>query len=125
MCRILSKESYWRSRLRQERIIIFLSDGNDYRMEEIGDIVAQAMGITAVRIQVPKQMILGIACFSEYISAFLRKPSLLNKDKAEEMIQKDWVCDITKAKDSRALNQVPPLEGAKLTFEWYKEEKWL
>ena len=106
--------------------IIFLSDGNDYRMEGIGDIVAQAMGITAVRIRVPKQMILGIACFSEYISAFLRKPSLLNKDKAEEMIQKDWVCDITKAKELLGFKPMFPLsEGAKLTFEWYKEEKWL
>ena len=106
--------------------VFSLSDGNDYRMEEIGDIVAQAMGVTAFRIRVPKQMILGIACFSEYISAFLRKPSLLNKDKAEEMIQKDWVCDITKARTLLGFEpRVPLSEGAKLTFEWYKKEKWL
>ena len=106
--------------------IFFLSDGNDYRMEEIGDIVAQAMGITAFRIRVPKRMILGIACFSEYLSKFFRRPSLLNKDKAEEMIQKDWVCDITKAKTLLGFEpRVPLSEGAKLTFEWYKKEKWL
>ncbi len=34
--------------------IFFLSDGNDYRMEEIGDILAHAMGITALRIRVPR-----------------------------------------------------------------------
>ncbi|MGA2954990.1 MAG: NAD-dependent epimerase/dehydratase family protein [Thermodesulfobacteriota bacterium] len=106
--------------------IFFLSDGHDYRMEEIGDIVAQAMGITAFRIRVPKRMILGIACFSEYLSKFFRRPSLLNKDKAEEMIQKDWVCDITKAKTLLGFEpRVPLSEGAKLTFEWYKKEKWL
>jgi len=84
------------------------------------------MGITAFRIRVPKRMILGIACFSEYLSKFFRRPSLLNKDKAEEMIQKYWVCDITKAKTLFGFEpRVPLSEGAKLTFEWYKKEKWL
>jgi nucleoside-diphosphate-sugar epimerase len=106
--------------------IFFLSDGHDYRMEEIGDIVARAMGITAFRIRVPKRMLLAIACFSEYLSKFFGRPSLLNKDKAEEMTQKDWVCDIAKAKTLLGFEpRVPLSEGAKLTFEWYKKEKWL
>ena len=106
--------------------IFFLSDGHTYRMEEIGDIVAQAMGVTALRIRVPKRMILGIACFSEYLSKLFGRPFLLNKDKAEEMIQKDWLCDITKAKTLLGFEpKVPLSEGAKLTFEWYKKEKWL
>jgi dihydroflavonol-4-reductase len=106
--------------------VFFLSDGNDYRMEEIGDIIAQAMGIDAFRIRVPRQMIRGIACFSEVLSKISRRPSLLNKDKAEEMIRKDWVCDITKAKTLLGFEPgVPLLEGARLTFEWYKKERWL
>jgi hypothetical protein len=44
------------------------------------------MEITAFHIRVPKRMILGIACFSEYLSKFFRRPFLLYKDKAEEMI---------------------------------------
>ena len=106
--------------------IFFLSDGNDYRMEEIGDICAHAMGIIALRIRVPKRMILGIACISEYLSKLFGKPFLLNKDKAEEMAQKNWVCDITKAKTLLGFEpRVPLSEGARLTFEWYKKEKWL
>jgi len=106
--------------------IFFLSDGNDYRMEEIGDICAHAMGIKALRIRVPKRMILGIACISEYLSKLFGKPFLLNKDKAKEMAQKDWVCDITKAKTLLGFEPRFPLsEGAGLTFEWYKKEKWL
>ena len=106
--------------------IFFLSDGKDYRMEEIGDIVAQAMGIDALRIRVPMQMIRGIACLSEVLSKFSKKPSLLNRDKAEEMIQKDWVCDITKAKTLLGFEPAVALsEGARLTVEWYKKEKWL
>ena len=78
--------------------IFFLSDGQDYRLEEIGDIFAQAMGITACCIRVPEWMIFGMASFSEYLSKFTGNPPLLNKGKVEEMVQKNWVCDITKAR---------------------------
>jgi len=106
--------------------ICFLSDGNDYRMEEIGDILAHAMGVTALRVRVPRQMVRGIACFSEYLSKLFGRPSLFNKDKAEEIVQQEWVCDITKAKTLLGFEpRVPLSEGAKLSFEWYKKEKWL
>jgi dihydroflavonol-4-reductase len=106
--------------------IFFLSDGHDYRMEEIGDTFAKAMGITAFRIRIPKPMIFGIASFSEYFSKFSKKPPLINKSKVKEMVQKDWVCDITKAKTILGFKpQVRLLEGARFTFEWYKKENWL
>ena len=106
--------------------IFFLSDGNDYRMQEIGDTVAQAMEVSALRIRVPDAMLLGIACFSEYLSRLAKKPLLLNKDKAKEMIQKIWVCDITKAKTLLGFEpRVSLAEGARWTIEWYRNEKWL
>jgi nucleoside-diphosphate-sugar epimerase len=106
--------------------IFFLSDGNDYRMEEIGDIFAHAMGVIALRIRVPRRMVKGIACFSEYVSKLFGRPCLLNKDKAEEIVQEEWVCDITKAKTLLGFEpRVPLPEGAGLTFAWYKKEKWL
>jgi dihydroflavonol-4-reductase len=106
--------------------IFFLSDGTDYRIEEIGDIFAQAMGITPVCIRLPKWMIFGIASFSEYLSKLSKKPPLLSKGKVEEMIQKNWVCDITKAKALLGFEpQIRLLEGAKLTLQWYRKEKWL
>jgi nucleoside-diphosphate-sugar epimerase len=106
--------------------IFFLSDGHDYRMEEIGDILAQTMGITALRVRVPRRMVVRFACFSGYLSKLLGRPALLNKDKAEEIIQPEWVCDITKAKTLLGFEpRIPLAEGARLTFEWYKKEKWL
>lgn len=106
--------------------IFFLSDGYEYRMEEIGDTIANAMGISAFRIPIPKSMIFGIASFSEYFSKFSKRPPLINKSKVKEMVQKDWICDITKAKTILGFKpQVKLLEGARLTFEWYKKENWL
>ena len=106
--------------------IFFLSDGCDYRMEEIGDTFAQAMETTALRIRLPKSLICGIGSFSEYLSRLSGKPPLISKGKAEEMVQKDWVCDITKAKTHLGFEpNVELMEGAKLTVDWYRKENWL
>jgi nucleoside-diphosphate-sugar epimerase len=106
--------------------IFFLSDGCDYRLEEIGNVFAQAMGVTPFRIRVPEWMIFGIASFSEYLSKLSGKPPLLNKGKVEEMMQKNWICDITKAKTQLGFEpRFNLFQGAQLTFEWYRKENWL
>lgn len=106
--------------------IFFLSDGNGYRMEEIGDIFARAMGITAFRIRVPRRVVMGSAWISETLAKWLGRPFFLTRDKAKELVQKEWVCDITKAKTLLGFEpKVPLSEGARVTFEWYKKEKWL
>jgi len=106
--------------------IFFLSDGQDYRMGEIGDIFAQAMEINALKIRLPKQMLFGMAFFAKCFSRVSGKPSILSRGKVEEMIQKNWLCDITKA---RALLGFEPrislALGAELTAAWYKKENWL
>lgn len=106
--------------------VFYLSDGNDYRMDEIGVLVARAMGINAFRIRIPQSFLSGAAVFSEVLFKLLKKPFILTRDKAKEMMQKNWVCDITKAKTILGFNpKVSLSKGAALTFKWYKKEKWL
>jgi nucleoside-diphosphate-sugar epimerase len=106
--------------------IFFLSDGQDYRMEEVSDIFASAMGVNPVCIRLPEWMIYGVASVSEYFSKLTGKPALLSRGKVEEMVQKNWVCDITKARTVLGFKPLVSLaEGARLTFEWYKKENWL
>jgi nucleoside-diphosphate-sugar epimerase len=106
--------------------IFFLSDGQDYRMEEIGDTFAQVMGMRALKLRLPKQMLFGIAFFAECLSKFSGRPSVMNRGKVEEIIQKNWLCDSTKAGKSLGFEpRVTLVEGAELTFAWYKKENWL
>jgi nucleoside-diphosphate-sugar epimerase len=106
--------------------IFFLSDGEDYRLEEVGEVFAKAMGVKALCLRVPEWMVLRMASFSEYLSKLSGTPPLLNKGKIEEILQRNWVCDITKAKNALGFKPHITLEqGAKLTFEWYKKENWL
>ena len=106
--------------------IFFLSDGRDYRMAEIGALFAQAMETNALRLRLPKQVLFGMAFLAECFSRVSGQPRVLNRDKVKEMIQKDWRCDISKA---RALLGYEPrmslARGAELTVSWYKKENWL
>jgi nucleoside-diphosphate-sugar epimerase len=53
-------------------------------------------------------------------------PQIEEKEEVEEMIQPNWVCDITKAKTHLGFEpRIQLLQGAKLTFQWYKKENWL
>ena len=106
--------------------IFFLSDGTDYLMREIGDVFARTMGVTPLSIPIPKWLLFGIASFSEVLSTLSRRPSLISKGMAEQMVQKDWTCDITKAKTMlRFQPQFQLSQGAQLTYQWYKDQKWL
>ena len=106
--------------------IFFVSDGQDYRMVEIGDIFAQTMEVRALRLRLPKQTLFGMAFFAECFSRVSGRPSIMNRGKVEEMTRKNWLCDITKA---RALLGFEPrfslVRGAELAVAWYKKENWL
>lgn len=106
--------------------IFFLSDGRDYRLAEMGNILAQAIGVSALPVRLPKQVLFGMAFFAECVAGISGKPSIMSRGKVQEMIQKNWRCDITKA---RALLGFEPRiflpRGAELTVAWYKKERWL
>lgn len=106
--------------------VFFISDGREYRMEEVGDTLARAMEIRALRVALPQAILWGVASFSEAFSRISGKPSLINRGKAQEMLQCDWGCDISKAKNRLGFEpRFDLFEGAKRTFEWYRQEKWL
>jgi len=106
--------------------IFFVSDGIDYDVEEIGDAFVQAMGVTAHRIPVPRWVLYVMGSVSEIFSKFSGKPPLINSGKVEEMVQRNWVCDISKAQTMLCFEpRVPLAQGAQLTVAWYRREGWL
>lgn len=106
--------------------IFFLSDGHDYRMADIGGIFAQAMQINPLKLRLPRQMLFGMAFFAECFSRLTGTPSIMSRGKVEEMIQKNWLCDIAKARALLGYEpRIPLAQGAELTVAWYKKENWL
>jgi len=106
--------------------IFFIADGNAYPMEQIGDEFSKAMKIKALRLRVPASLIQGIGWISEVISGLTGQVCLMTRGKAKEMVQENWTCDITKAKTMLGyLPRVGLEQGARITVDWYRQEKWI
>jgi dihydroflavonol-4-reductase len=106
--------------------IFFISDGERHRMEEIGDAFSIAMRTRGFRVPVPQCVIRGIGAVSETISHFTDRPCVLTRGKAKEMVQENWTCDITKAKNM--LDYRPTIDlaqGTEITVDWYRKNNWL
>jgi nucleoside-diphosphate-sugar epimerase len=106
--------------------IFFVSDGRIYCMEAIQNGFAEALGRKPFKVCIPRWAIHGVAFFAEFLASFSGKPALVNRGKAMEMVQQDWLCDMTKARTLLGFAPRTDLaHGARLTVAWYRENKWL
>lgn len=106
--------------------IFFVSDGQDYSWDEIGEAFSAACERKTHCVPIPKAMLWACAAGADVMAAVCRKPALLSYGKVKEMVQSGWVCSNNKSR--RLLGFKPRIglqEGAELTFLWYKAAKWL
>jgi dihydroflavonol-4-reductase len=106
--------------------IYFLTDGKTYSWSEAFGIVRDSLGVKAIRLRIPKSVLVTFAFFSEAFTRLLGKTPLLHLGRAKELCQRFWICDISKAKTELGFLPEYDLEkGAFETANWYKENKWL
>jgi nucleoside-diphosphate-sugar epimerase len=77
-------------------------------------------------VPVPAAVIRAAGSVAGALSALAAGPPVFNLDKANEMLQAAWLCDVSDTQ--LALGQ--PLrtgfaEGARLTWDWYLERRWI
>jgi nucleoside-diphosphate-sugar epimerase len=88
--------------------------------------VEAAIGSRALRIGVPRWAFTTAALASEAFGFAALRPVSLTRDKVNEMAQRNWVCDSEALR--RDLGWSPRIdirEGARLTAEWYRRERWI
>jgi len=106
--------------------IYFISEEKPYNWNEIGNIISEITGKHVYKIKIPQWLTYSIAYFLEKTTKLLQnKPSLLNTDKVKELCQKYWLGNVDKAKNEFKFEFTQFKTGAKLTYEWYKKNKWL
>ncbi len=104
----------------------FISSEKGYGWEEIGNISSKILGKKVLKIRIPHFIIFLVAVVSQIFSYFKKDATILNVEKAREMIQKSWVCSVEKAKNELGYYQKIELEdGIKQTIEWYRKNQWL
>ena len=79
-----------------------------------------------MRIKAPLWLLRIITYVGEYAGRLTGSVSALNNDKYHILKQRNWRCDITRARRELGFNPEYDLErGVKLTIKWYIDNKWL
>lgn len=104
----------------------FVSDGNVYDAQSLGNIIKKQLNKKTIRIYFPKKLVRVIAFFSEASKYLTRKQPVLNFDKVNELECVNWKCDAQPLIDEFNFRADYDLHnGIFETIEWYKKSKWL
>ncbi|MEE8369680.1 MAG: NAD-dependent epimerase/dehydratase family protein [Dehalococcoidia bacterium] len=103
-----------------------LDDGNIYSWRDLLTAIEGAVGHRALRISSPRWAFYAAAIASEGFGFLLRRPVMLTREKVLEMSQPAWVCSHAALSEEIGWSpRVDITEGAKLTAQWYREQRWL
>jgi dihydroflavonol-4-reductase len=104
----------------------FMADEKFYSWSEAGEIIKKALRIKAYKLRIPKFLLFIFATFSEMVARLKAESALVNLQKAREISQRYWLCDVSKAKNELGFSTEYDLEkGAEETVKWYKEKGWI
>lgn len=104
----------------------YVSDGQEYRLDEVQRIIGRAIGTETRSIPLPRSILYPAAALSELAIRVRRRPSFLNWQKIIEAVQPAWVCSPEKLTTRTGFRPRYELaEGARATAAWYRARGWL
>ena len=67
-----------------------------------------------------------LAFVLETTNGWMKKPSVISREKLHELAAKNWICDITKARNELGFAPKFDLQsGLEDSVAWYTKNKWL
>lgn len=106
--------------------IYFMADEKPYKLCEFLDEISKVLNVHAFEIKMPSTITKMAALISELTGKLSNKSPIFNRDKAKEMLQRFWICDVSKAKNELKFHtQYSIKEGIERTVSWYKKYGWL
>jgi nucleoside-diphosphate-sugar epimerase len=103
----------------------FLGNEERYSWDKIGLTISKAVSKKAFICRMPDPLFHAAGFAVGLCSSFLRKPMVLNPEKIREMLEPFWLADSAPAKEELGLDFTKLEKGAKITYLWYKENRWL
>jgi len=106
--------------------ILNIADSKPYTWEELGMVVAAALGRRYLNVTFPKGVYYLVSLLSEAGHRLARSPSLLDRDKFRTMMQPSWLLDVNKAAEMVSFRTRYRLDQAiQETISWYVAERWM
>src|SRR5918993_4416044 len=103
-----------------------VTDGNSYNRYQFSDIIKSILKKSAFRFHIPMPLVRTLAFVLETTNGWLKKPSVLSREKLHELAAKNWICDISKAKTELRYSPKFDLQtGLEDSVSWYTNNKWI
>ncbi|MDR3112793.1 MAG: NAD-dependent epimerase/dehydratase family protein [Endomicrobium sp.] len=102
----------------------YLAEKTPYTWADVGKIIAKAAGRKTVPIPLPDFAFKFAGMAAQSISRLTKKPAVLNKQKINEMLQERWTADTIPAETDLNMEFVKLEIGAKITYNWYLNNKY-
>jgi nucleoside-diphosphate-sugar epimerase len=104
----------------------FISSEEFYSWPQVGRITADILKKRTFTVRLPHTIVYSVALIAQGVAALQQKPATLNLEKARDITQRYWTCDISKARNELGYRQQMSLEeGIRATVEWYRAHGWL
>ncbi|MBX3044208.1 MAG: NAD(P)-dependent oxidoreductase [Candidatus Kapabacteria bacterium] len=105
----------------------FLTNDKFYDWDYISDVFKAQMNKSFYfKVKVPEPVVRAVGISSEFLFGLFGVHPKFDKDKSKDFICQYWTCKADKAKRDFGFKQNYTFnEAVKLTFDWYKENKWL
>jgi nucleoside-diphosphate-sugar epimerase len=101
-------------------------DGKVHTWQDLLSAVEKAVGSRTLRISTPRWAYEIGAAASEVFGTVTRRAVSLTHDKVREMAQRHWVCSAEEViSDLGWSATIGITEGARLTAEWYRQQRWI
>jgi nucleoside-diphosphate-sugar epimerase len=102
----------------------FITSPRGYAWDEVIEAARPALGFRRlVRINLPKPLVFGLGAVLGAVARLTGRPALINRDKANELVQDYWVCSPEKAERELGFRASIPLgEGVAETLRWYRQQ---
>ncbi len=103
--------------------IWYATDGREHDDGEMTQLIAEALGVRAVTIVIPRWSAYGIAALLETWGKLTGSAVLLSRDKVLEISQRNYTCDDRPFREATGFaNEYSLREGLAETVQWYIEK---
>ena len=104
----------------------FLTDGDIHTWRGIECVIADTLEKRPFKVKVPFFLLDFISIFTEAAAKVTRQTPTLNRQKVQDLKQRFWICDSTKAQNELGYRPTYFLQkGIQETADWYRANGWL
>jgi nucleoside-diphosphate-sugar epimerase len=102
----------------------YLSDGDIYTWKSVAETIAKVNNIKTIPIMLFDFIFKSTAALYEIVAKFTKKPQVLSREKIMEMLQTYWTADNSEIIKDTGFKFKKLEIGAKITYNWYVENKY-